>query len=53
MAIFDDILKDPTYKKYFAMLPEENRAQIEENLRKLCEDFEKKVLLPLETLKKR
>lgn len=52
MSIFDDISKSPQYQKYFSMLPEAQRHEAEVNLRKLCEEFEKKILLPLSILKK-
>jgi flagellar motor switch protein FliG len=53
MAIFDDITKSEQYQKYLAMLPEEQREEVVASLRKLCEEFEQKILLPIEILKKR
>lgn len=51
--IFDDISKSPQYKQYLEMIPEDRRKEIVESLRKLCEEFEQKILLPLEVLKNR
>lgn len=53
MAIFDEITKSPQYQKYLDMLPEDQRKEVVASLRKLCEEFEQKILLPIEFLQKR
>jgi hypothetical protein len=53
-SIFESISNSPEYKKYLEQIPEAERPKIIESLRSLCNQFEQRILLPLETnLKKR
>ena len=53
MTVFDEITLNPQYQKYLDMLPSQQREEVVKSLQKLCEEFERKILLPIEILKKR
>ena len=53
MSEFEKIENSKEYQDYLKMLSEPHRKQAEDYLQKLCEDFEQKILSPLEILSKR
>lgn len=51
MSLFDEVTKNPSYKRYLEKLPEDERKEIQESLRQLTEQWERYILGPLQNLK--
>ena len=52
-SIERDLFEDPTYKKLLEQVSPEERAQVEETMRKLVKDFYVGLIEPLENLPSR
>lgn len=51
MSLFDEMLKNEHYKKLFDELPDDERPILMESIRKLVEQVEKAIILPIENSK--
>ncbi len=47
MSLFDELLEKEEYKKLYENLPDDERPIVMEAMRKLVEQFEKTILIPL------
>ncbi|MEM4367752.1 MAG: hypothetical protein QXO21_01875 [Candidatus Anstonellales archaeon] len=48
--LFEELKNLNEYKKHIELLPEEERKEIEQKLKDLCNNFEKEILLPLQSI---
>jgi len=51
MSLFDELLKNEEYRKLFDQIPDDEKPILMSSLRKLVEDVETAIILPVEKLK--
>jgi mRNA-degrading endonuclease RelE of RelBE toxin-antitoxin system len=50
---YEELANTPKFKKLLEDIPEEERQKVEEAIRLMVEDFNQKVIKPLEVISKR
>jgi mRNA-degrading endonuclease RelE of RelBE toxin-antitoxin system len=50
---YEDIANTPKFKELLKEIPEEERQKVEEAIRSMVDDFNQKVIKPLEVISKR